>query len=238
MKYIIEIENTPFGNPERDLKLYKCTQFKSLVFDEEGLSKLTPYTEPDLNITKDNPVHLCESCNRMQSLVSCPSKDEDSLFGEDGKSICCCKYYVPETTDRKAIEDAQEEAWSLAKKIALTVPSGGLTINEIKDCYGSDKDFADDVFKDFSYQEAKTKYDDWKAKRGQIHVGDEVKPTNLSADSVYNEPWVVTMIDVRGGLWGIGEKVHGHHLGKDDVVKTGRSFPEVAELLKKIKENP
>lgn len=137
--------------------------------------------------------------------------------------------------DRKAIEDAQEEAWGLAKKNALTVPSGGLTINEIKDCYGSDKDFADAVFKDFTYQEAKTKYDDWKAKKeSKIEVGDGVYGkinqkngvvVRIYADDIYS--------DCVGVMWedgGLGPfcKIEG-------LQKTGRHFSQLSDLLKAMK---
>lgn len=49
-KYIIELEEEPFCKiKERDgtnRELYCVKGFNSLVFDETGLSKLTPYEEP------------------------------------------------------------------------------------------------------------------------------------------------------------------------------------------------
>ena len=53
MKYIIEIENEPFGRNDDPViphgmdELYRAKGFKSLVFDKNGLDKLIPYTEPD-----------------------------------------------------------------------------------------------------------------------------------------------------------------------------------------------
>lgn len=53
MKYIIEIENEPYGRnddpfmPHGMDELYRAKGFNSLVFDTNGLNKLTPYTEPD-----------------------------------------------------------------------------------------------------------------------------------------------------------------------------------------------
>ena len=182
MKYIIEIENTPFGNPERDLKLYKCAQFNSLVFDAEGLSRLTPYTEPD----------------------------------------------------RKAIEDAQEEVWNFASKIILSASLGGLTTDEIKDCFGNENVFFD-VLRDFSYQEAKAKYDAWKKKKNEIRVGDEVIPMDTEYDTmIVTRTWkddywsdCVNTIGFDGSICSFLTS---------NVKKTGRHFDEVEELLKKIKE--
>lgn len=54
MKYIIEIDDEPFGrnddpvNPHGMDELYKATRFASLVFDKVGLNKLTPYVEPQV----------------------------------------------------------------------------------------------------------------------------------------------------------------------------------------------
>ena len=59
MKYIIEIENEPFGRnddpffPHGMDELYRAKGFKSLVFDQDGLDKLTPYTEPDRQDIED-----------------------------------------------------------------------------------------------------------------------------------------------------------------------------------------
>lgn len=59
MKYIIEIENEPFGRNDDPViphgmdELYRAKGFKSLVFDKNGLDKLTPYTEPDHKAIED-----------------------------------------------------------------------------------------------------------------------------------------------------------------------------------------
>lgn len=50
-KYIIELEETPFYSDNPNIvgitlvaeRLYRVKGFKSLVFDEEGLKRLTPY---------------------------------------------------------------------------------------------------------------------------------------------------------------------------------------------------
>ncbi len=41
-KYIIELEDTPFTKQDGS-RLYRVKGFNSLVFDDVGLSKLTPY---------------------------------------------------------------------------------------------------------------------------------------------------------------------------------------------------
>ena len=59
MKYIIEIEDEPFGRNDDPViphgmdKLYRAKGFKSLVFDKNGLDKLIPYTEPERKAIED-----------------------------------------------------------------------------------------------------------------------------------------------------------------------------------------
>lgn len=68
-KYIIELEAQPFysGNPEvigitlKAERLYRVKGFKSLVFDEEGLKRLTPYEEPKPQ--KNEPFDFSERLN-------------------------------------------------------------------------------------------------------------------------------------------------------------------------------
>lgn len=57
MKYIIDIEKEPYlqeSDPFFDSGLYRASNFKSLVFDQNGLAKLTPYTEPDRKAIEDD----------------------------------------------------------------------------------------------------------------------------------------------------------------------------------------
>lgn len=54
MKYIIEIEDEPFGRNDDPVcphgmdELWRAKGFRSLTFDKVGLSKLMPYVEPQI----------------------------------------------------------------------------------------------------------------------------------------------------------------------------------------------
>ena len=56
MKYIIEIEDEPFGRNDDPVishgmdELYRAKGFRSLVFDSVGLKKLKPYVDPQVII--------------------------------------------------------------------------------------------------------------------------------------------------------------------------------------------
>ena len=80
---------------------------------------------------------------------------------------------IPYTeSDRKAIED---EVWKLADTIH------GMSIQDKTSCFGFSLTSA--VTLNFSYQEAKAKYEAWK-KKGVIHVGDEIMSVEDDAKAV------------------------------------------------------
>lgn len=119
--------------------------------------------------------------------------------------------------DRKAIED---EVWKLADTIH------GMSIQDKMSCFGFSLTSA--VTLNLSYQEAKAKYEAWK-KKGVIHVGDEIMSVEDDVKAVmldcadYESIYVMTE--------------HGcveRWKDLDGVKKTGRKFPEVAELSEKM----
>ena len=141
--------------------------------------------------------------------------------------------YWNETTDmtlipyiesnQKAIED---EVWEFVKKIEC------LTIGETEDCFDVEYEGIPFVANMFSYQEAKAKYEAWLKKKDEIHVGDELKDDgNIKAvvldilDADYESYEVFT------------ENGIVDEWQKGIVVKTGRHFDEVEELMKKMRCN-
>ena len=115
--------------------------------------------------------------------------------------------------DRKAIED---EVWDFSMKTDFA------WISEV----------GDKPLGDYSYQEAKAKYEAWKAekaKKDEIRIGDEVIYHGnkyvvgyVGVDEVYHivsRNWMRVVVQ-----------------GDYQIFKTGRHFPEVAELKKKMGE--
>lgn len=178
MKYIIEIENEPFGRNDDPViphgmdKLYRAKGFKSLVFDKNGLDKLISYTEPD----------------------------------------------------RKAIED---EVWEFAREMIST--SG----HEVSEMWGCVTNFGE-VMHNTTYQEAKAKYEAWLKKKDEILVGDEVEyPPNKAKGIVIrcHVPDVYAEVDKYAVFTG----TFVEYLQREWLTKTGRVFPEVAELLERMR---
>ena len=73
-KYIIEFEDKPFGNG-----LYKAKGFNSLVFDQNGLDRLTPFEE-EIKVG-DIIVH---GCDNIKAAVIDSTENKYIVFDENG----------------------------------------------------------------------------------------------------------------------------------------------------------
>lgn len=121
--------------------------------------------------------------------------------------------------DRKDIED---EVWEFVRKCLMM---DGSDFVEIFDSYSYIN------LLEYSYQEAKTKFEAWKKKMDEtIHCGDEIISEEDDVKAImldcadYESIYVLTE--------------HGcveRWKDLDGVKKTGRHFPEVAELLRKMR---
>lgn len=121
--------------------------------------------------------------------------------------------------DRKAIED---EVWEFAWEVLQ------LDLPVFREIFGYDTDKMD-------YREYKSKYEAWKKQRDEIHVGDELKQITASGSHTGAKCIVVkTDGDKMNGIGKDGSLVVCSSQVKRWWTKTGRSFPEVAELLKKM----
>ena len=129
---------------------------------------------------------------------------------------------------RKAEDEKEiEEIWKYAKKIAVNPVHGGYTIEELDSIFGTR--VLSDVF-DLSASEAIEKI---KTYQKQIHVGDEVKWNGDESDAMF----VVTHISEDGYISGINsEEMRYDRRNPENWTKTGRRFPELVELLRKMKE--
>lgn len=176
---------------------------------------------------------------------------------EDGKEyLIATEIYAEEYTepDRNAIDlqhahdienvarmnysKGTEDSWELARRIICPSDCCEDSISAYtKEIFNKDRWEIRGIFKDLSYQEAKAKYEEWLKRKDEIHVGDELKQITASG-SPTGAKCIVVKID--------GDKMNGIKKDGSLVVcssqvkrwwtKTGRHFPEVAELLKKMRE--
>jgi len=82
-----------------------------------------------------------------------------------------------------------------------------------------------------TYQKAKEKYETWKKQKDKIKIGDEVYVYNVSNEE-YGVITLITETDVqvlmRNGCF--------YSVPLTNCTKTGRYFPEVVQLLEKMRE--
>lgn len=163
---------------------------------------------------------------------------DESLYRAKGfKSLVFDKIGLEKLTpykpvDPDAIEKArkagQDEAWELAYKL------DAMFIENWKECFN--KTYTTDHKQKMSYAETREKYEAWKKKqKEEIHVGDEVAfHHEFRPDTVI----VVTHIGYDGFVNGMDDK--GTLFAQKSPImwqKTGRHFPEVAELLEKLRKS-
>ena len=120
--------------------------------------------------------------------------------------------------------DTAEDAWKIAQDILKDPGKDGMLNTELNDCFGTDDIY---LIGAMSYTEVKAKYDAWKKQKDEIKVGDEV----VGFDGIV---FVVVGMFEEQQYTGIVDS--GMTVIRSIVRKTGRHFPEVAELLKKMRE--
>lgn len=108
-KYVIELEDKPFNRGNIDF-LYRVKGFNSLVFDMTGVSKLTPYTEPDTEKVRE------EAYDKGYMDAHVKSHAET----------------------RRNYQRGVNDAWETARKIALPISLGGMKASEVKKMFGVD----------------------------------------------------------------------------------------------------
>lgn len=151
---------------------------------------------------------------------------QEYIFANNGERVvvsCNLADLTPYTEpDRKAIED---EVWDFASMLM------NMHHDVAEDIYWSmNGGKGIGVAAEMTYQEAKEMYDTWKNKKEQICVGDEVETeSGNKACVLYENPdetyMFVFKADGTAAWW-----------SKYAIHKTGKNHPEVAELLKKMRE--
>lgn len=136
-----------------------------------------------------------------------------------------------EPDEQEIIDKAHEEAWEFMGKIEC------MTCGEVHDVFGIDEDNSAWLCNQLSYSDAKARYDQWKAEHEQIRVGDEVGYFGV-ADNDGNVCYEGVVIEINNDTCRVLEKDGStYELNKTLIRhKTNRHFPEVAELLEKMRE--
>lgn len=208
-KYIIELEEPEMFD---DRKFYTCSQMPWWAVSENIVENLTPYTEPDTEKVRKEAYEQ----GKMDAYV------------EDSKNITMLKKEAEEAYQR-----GLSDAWEAARKLVLDSNHGGLTNYDIEEIFGVDEEQA---IINYSASEAIEKIRQYKQKQEEIHLGDEVTFLPNNAKGIVTEchvPDVLYGDNDKYAVWCGGTM---EYVLKQHLTKTGRTFPEIAEVLQKMKE--
>lgn len=206
-KYIVEL----YDENVKSVGGYDWLQLLISVADKSVMVKtaiqLLPYTEP-----------------RKESCDKCINETEDLA------------YQLYSSKVDEAYQRGMEDAWDAARKILFNPDDGGMSAVDVNEVFGEN---SWTVMKDFSASEVVAKIKEYEDSKHKIKVGDEVK----SGDEKYivlqkylnniDEPMAV-LFNRRD------EEISYFHLynGNGAIFeKTGKHFPEIVEVLAKMKEN-
>lgn len=212
-KYIIELEEKPFHDDNGDF-LYRVKGFNSLVFDMTGIGKLTPYTEPDLEqVMEEAYEHGYKKCLSEHDFDSpCVSCDEYKRGLADAK----CGY-------ENGFENGMIVAWDAAKKIALMDTE---TSENVTGYFGLFR-----IMENLTPMQAIEKIRQYEQEQeNEFKVGDEFENESGKKFVVLkmNGKEIDRYIDVDGKTYCMTVKYK-------EMRKTGRHFPEIATVLKKMR---
>ena len=206
-KYIIEIpDNTAW------IQWVKVSDKDGHVcFDFKDPEDLIPYTEPDLEQAQKKAYY---------------DGYETAKHDYEG----CLKQAHTDAIRMKGYQKGLSDAWDAARKIACDRPHGGFRIDTKQHIFGA-SDYAY-ILANYNASEAIEKIRQYEQEE-QIQVGDEV--IGIYSSGEQTNPFVITKgnSDYYFGIYsGSGEFCQGGL----KLQKTGRHFPEIAKVLKKMQE--
>ena len=151
---------------------------------------------------------------------------EDSAYAH-GYTEAESKYReIRDELEKQAYQKGLKDAWEAARKIAK------LNTDEQKRLFGCFGIYF--VAHEFSASEAIEKIRQYeKEKEEQIQVGDEVENTQTGARFIVTHMWVNNHGEK--GVSGFNHECSAFSTALDLVRKTGRHFPEIADVLEKMR---
>lgn len=169
------------------------------------------------------------NCHESCSFLDDAKKEAYQRGYETAKHECedCPKQAYTDALRMESYQKGLNDAWECARKIALDKEDGGLDTATYCETFGYGKGFGT-VLKTFTASEAIEKIRAYEQeKEEQIQVGDEVTTDSGKA--------VVTGVGPVHFEYIFADGSHGYDEVKN-VKKTGRHFPEIAEVLAKMKK--
>ena len=225
-KYIIHFDDKHWQDLDDEL-YYRCFEIPWFSTTKTTISRLTPYTEDSAYAHG-----YTEAESKYREIRDELEKQAYQRGYEEAYDTAYADAEgIYESGKRAMYQKGLKDAWECARKIVLPGDVSGIYLADLEEIF--DRSSLQDVIKDYSPSEAIEKIQKYEQKKEkeEIKVGDEVnapfgKAIVVNIDSVAEKIWLV-YADGHGGF----------EYFKDAPTKTGRHFPEIAEVFAKMKES-
>ena len=207
-KYIIDLpESYALERAHGNKWLQMPVNISGQEFVIRTVIPLTPYTEPDLDAVRNEAYKEAYDKGYQDAVMK---------IGSNEQAIA-----------EKAYQGGLIDAWDVAKKIVLSTEDGGLFDYDVrKSVFGCGNYMA---LKRYSVSEAIEKIRQHEQeKKQEIKVGDEIVINDGTKGVVLDNDNNILYVFTENGITSTWEK--------DDIKKTGKFFPEIVEVLRKMNE--
>lgn len=133
------------------------------------------------------------------------------------------------TDVEEAYQRGLNDAWELARRIRLNVEDGGISVSELCEMFHTNTVY--NIFKGYSAQEVMKRIAEYEKQKNAIKIGDEVK---FNHDDI--KATVMDQSDKEGMWWLYTENGCIEEWQDAYFRKTGRTFPQIEEVLKAMQE--
>ena len=222
--YIIHFDDKPWEDLDDEL-YYRCFEIPWFSTTKTTISRLTPYTEDSAYAhgytEAESKYREIRDELEKQAYQRGYKEAYDTAYADAEE--------IYESGKRAMYQKGLKDAWEAARKIVLPGDVSGIYLADLEEIF--DRSSLQDVIKDYSASECIEKIRAYEQEKEEIKVGDEVnapfgKAIVVNIDSVAEKIWLV-YADGHGGF----------EYFKDAPTKTGRRFPEIDEVLQKMKES-
>ena len=222
--YIIHFDDKPWEDLDDEL-YYSCFEIPWFSTTKTTISRLTPYTEDSAYAhgytEAESKYREIRDELEKQAYQRGYKEAYDTAYADAEE--------IYESGKRAMYQKGLKDAWEAARKIVLPGDVSGIYLADLEEIF--DRSSLQDVIKDYSASECIEKIRAYEQEKEEIKVGDEVnapfgKAIVVNIDSVAEKIWLV-YADGHGGF----------EYFKDAPTKTGRRFPEIDEVLQKMKES-
>ena len=229
--YIIHFDDKPWEDLDDEL-YYRCFEIPWFSTTKTTISRLTPYTEDSAYAhgytEAESKYREIRDELEKQAYQRGYKEAYDTAYADAEE--------IYESGKRAMYQKGLKDAWDAARKICLEECDGGMQISVIKDIFNvrnyryalRDYSTSEAIEKIRTYEQAQ------KEKEEQIQAGDEVENTQTGVRFIVTHMWVNNHGEK--GVSGFNRDCSAFSTTIELIRKTGRHFPEIAEVFAKMKE--